>query len=131
MHHHPGAFRRKHATVASALLLSLVLAGCGGSQSSIPSTGHIQPQINVAASCDSLLPGDDVQCYALMRTDVGGGRLFDGGATFASRIALAAQELNNPVQAGPSIAPGLVLFVLTFAVNSLERLLVAKKEYYS
>ncbi|MGH3693096.1 MAG: phosphate ABC transporter permease subunit PstC [Pseudonocardiaceae bacterium] len=59
------------------------------------------------------------------------GSLFDGGATFASRIALAAQEFNNPVQAGAYIAAGLVLFVLTFAVNSLARLLVAKKEYYS
>ncbi|MGH3768777.1 MAG: phosphate ABC transporter permease subunit PstC [Pseudonocardiaceae bacterium] len=60
-----------------------------------------------------------------------GGSLFDGGATFASRIALAAQEFNNPVQAGAYIAAGLVLFVLTFAVNSLARLLVTKKEYYS
>jgi phosphate transport system permease protein len=60
-----------------------------------------------------------------------GGSLFDGGATFASRIALAAQEFNNPVQAGAYIAAGLVLFVLTFAVNSLARLLVVKKEYYS
>lgn len=60
-----------------------------------------------------------------------GGSLFDGGATFASSIALAAQEFNNPVQAGAYIAAGLVLFVLTFAVNSLARLLVAKKEYYS
>jgi phosphate transport system permease protein len=59
------------------------------------------------------------------------GSLFDGGATFASKIALAAQEFNNPVQAGAYIAAGLVLFVLTFAVNSLARLLVVKKEYYS
>ncbi len=59
------------------------------------------------------------------------GSLFDGGATFASKIALAAQEFNDPVQAGAYIAAGLVLFVLTFAVNSLARLLAAKKEYYS
>lgn len=60
-----------------------------------------------------------------------GGSLFDGGATFASRIALSAQEFNNPVQAGAYIAAGLVLFALTFAVNALARSLVAKKEYYS
>ncbi|MDQ4103364.1 MAG: phosphate ABC transporter permease subunit PstC [Actinomycetota bacterium] len=59
------------------------------------------------------------------------GSLFDGGATFASKIALAAQEFNNPLQAGAYIAAGLVLFVLTFAVNAIARSLVAKKEYYS
>lgn len=57
-----------------------------------------------------------------------GGSLFDGGATFASKIALAFAELNNNLSAGAYIAAGLVLFVLTFAVNSLARAIVARSE---
>jgi phosphate transport system permease protein len=56
--------------------------------------------------------------------------LFDGGATFASKIALAAPEFNDPRTAGAYIAAGLVLFVLTFGVNALARAIVAgHKEY--
>jgi phosphate transport system permease protein len=59
-----------------------------------------------------------------------GGSLFDGGATFASKIALAASEFNDPRSAGAYIAAGLVLFVLTFLVNAAARSIVAgKKEY--
>jgi phosphate transport system permease protein len=54
------------------------------------------------------------------------GSLFDGGATFASKIALAFAELNNALSAGAYIAAGLVLFVLTFAVNALARYIVAR-----
>jgi len=53
-----------------------------------------------------------------------GGSLFDGGATFASRIALAFAELNNALSAGAYIAAGLVLFVLTFVVNAIARAIV-------
>ena len=52
------------------------------------------------------------------------GSLFDGGSTFASKIALAFAELNNALTAGSYIAAGLVLFVLTFAVNALARWIV-------
>jgi phosphate transport system permease protein len=52
------------------------------------------------------------------------GSLFDGGATFASKIALAFAELNNALSAGAYIAAGLVLFVLTFAVNALARSII-------
>ena len=56
--------------------------------------------------------------------------LFDGGATFASKIALAAPEFNDPRTAGAYIAAGLVLFVLTFGVNAIARAIVAgHKEY--
>jgi ABC-type phosphate transport system, permease component len=54
------------------------------------------------------------------------GSLFDGGATFASKIALAFAELNNDLSAGAYIAAGLVLFALTFAVNTLARAVVAR-----
>ncbi|CCI84204.1 phosphate ABC transporter permease subunit PstC [Corynebacterium otitidis] len=53
--------------------------------------------------------------------------LLDGGTTFATAIANAAPEFNNDISAGAYIAAGLVLFILTFAVNSIARALVAKK----
>lgn len=55
------------------------------------------------------------------------GSLFDGGTTFATAIASAAAEFNNPVSAGAYIAAGLVLFLLTFIVNSIARAIVNKK----
>ncbi|PKV93343.1 phosphate ABC transporter membrane protein 1 (PhoT family) [Amycolatopsis echigonensis] len=53
--------------------------------------------------------------------------LFDGGATFASKIAQNYSEFNNPTSAGAYIAAGLVLFVLTFLVNFAARSIVGKK----
>jgi phosphate transport system permease protein len=59
-----------------------------------------------------------------------GWSLFDGGSTFASKIALAAPEFNDARSAGAYIAAGLVLFVLTFVVNAIARSIVAgHKEY--
>jgi len=56
-----------------------------------------------------------------------GWSLFDGGYTFASKIAAAASEFNDQYKAGAYIAAGLVLFVLTFVVNSLARAAVSGK----
>lgn len=56
-----------------------------------------------------------------------GWSLFDGGYTFASLIAATASEFNDQYKAGAYIAAGLVLFVLTFVVNSLARAAVAGK----
>ncbi|MBA8929713.1 phosphate transport system permease protein [Kutzneria viridogrisea] len=47
--------------------------------------------------------------------------LFDGGYTFASKIASAASEFSQPLPTGAYIAAGLVLFVLTFIVNAAAR----------
>jgi phosphate transport system permease protein len=47
--------------------------------------------------------------------------LFDGGYTFASKIASAASEFNQALSTGAYIAAGLVLFVLTFVVNAVAR----------
>ena len=57
-----------------------------------------------------------------------GWTLFDGGNTFATKIALAAGEFNNQLQAGAYIAAGLVLFVLTFVVNAGARAAIAGKK---
>nr|WP_229680562.1 phosphate ABC transporter permease subunit PstC [Saccharopolyspora subtropica] len=47
--------------------------------------------------------------------------IFDAGATFASKIALGAAEFNNNLQVGAYISAGLVLFIITFAVNAIAR----------
>ena len=56
-----------------------------------------------------------------------GWSLFDGGHTFATKIAATAAEFNNQYKAGAYIAAGLVLFLLTFVVNALARAAVAGK----
>ncbi|WP_210415063.1 phosphate ABC transporter permease subunit PstC [Microlunatus elymi] len=46
-----------------------------------------------------------------------------GGETFASKIANNAQEFDTPEKTGAYIAAGLVLFVVTFCVNAVARLI--------
>jgi phosphate transport system permease protein len=55
------------------------------------------------------------------------GSLFDGGYTFASKIASAASEFSQPLPTGAYIAAGLVLFVLTFVVNAVARSIAGGK----
>jgi phosphate transport system permease protein len=57
-----------------------------------------------------------------------GWTLFDGGKTFATKIAATAAEFNNEYKAGAYIAAGLVLFLLTFVVNAMARAAVAGKD---
>ncbi len=54
------------------------------------------------------------------------GSFFDGGTTFATAIANAAPEFNDDLKAGAYMSAGLVLFFLTFVVNSAARI-IAKK----
>ncbi len=57
-----------------------------------------------------------------------GWSLFDGGYTFATKIAATAAEFNNQYKAGAYIAAGLVLFLLTFVVNAMARAAVTGKD---
>jgi phosphate transport system permease protein len=57
-----------------------------------------------------------------------GWSLFDGGYTFATKIAATASEFNNEYKAGAYIAAGLVLFLLTFVVTAMARAAVAGKD---
>jgi phosphate transport system permease protein len=57
-----------------------------------------------------------------------GWSLFDGGYTFATKIAATASEFNNQYKAGAYIAAGLVLFLLTFVVDAMARGAVAGKD---
>ena len=57
--------------------------------------------------------------------------LFNGGETFASRIANNAAEFDSPQKAGAFIAAGLVLFVLTFIVNAIARIVIERRKAFS
>ena len=52
--------------------------------------------------------------------------VFSGGETFASVIARNAAEFDTAYKAGIYISAGLVLFVLTFAVNALARIIAER-----
>ena len=57
--------------------------------------------------------------------------LFNGGETFASKIANNAAEFSNPNKTGAYIAAGLVLFVLTFVVNSVARIVIERRKAFT
>jgi phosphate transport system permease protein len=57
-----------------------------------------------------------------------GWSLFDGGYTFATKIAATASEFNNEYKAGAYLAAGLVLFLLTFVITAMARAAVAGKD---
>ncbi len=73
--------------------------------------------------------GETVALLIILRgTQVAfGWSLFDGGHTFATKIAATASEFDNQYKAGAYIAAGLVLFLLTFVVNATARAAVAGK----
>lgn len=68
--------------------------------------------------------GETIAVLVVLRTSAQAGHwsLFDGGYTFASKIAAAASEFSSPLPTGAYIAAGFVLFALTFVVNALARL---------
>jgi len=57
--------------------------------------------------------------------------MFDGGETFASKIANSAAEFSTPLTTGAYLAAGLVLFVLTFVVNALARWIVNRRKDFA
>lgn len=67
--------------------------------------------------------GETVAVLIILRAAAqpGSWSLFDGGYTFASKIASAAAEFSSKLPTGAYIAAGFVLFVLTFVVNALAR----------
>lgn len=67
--------------------------------------------------------GETVAVLIILRAAAKAGNwsLFDGGYTFASKIASAAAEFSAPLPTGAYIAAGFVLFLLTFVVNALAR----------
>jgi phosphate transport system permease protein len=57
--------------------------------------------------------------------------IFYGGETFASKIANNAAEFDSPEKTGAYIAAGLVLFLLTFAVNSVARTIINRRKEFT
>src|SRR3984957_12529090 len=72
--------------------------------------------------------GETVAVLIILRASasVGHWSLFDGGYTFASKIASAASEFSEPLPTGAYISAGFVLFVLTFLVNAVARGIVGR-----
>ena len=67
--------------------------------------------------------GETVAVLIILRSAAkpGNWSLFDGGYTFASKIASAAAEFSSRLPTGAYIAAGFVLFALTFVVNAAAR----------
>ena len=57
--------------------------------------------------------------------------IFTGGNTIAARIARDAGEFNSPQKTGAYIAAGLVLFILTFAVNAAARVVIERRKAFT
>jgi phosphate transport system permease protein len=76
--------------------------------------------------------GETIAVSLILSTTVGAfsASLFSGGQTFASLIANNAQEFDNPTKAGAFIAAGLVLFVLTFVVNAIARVVIERRKAF-
>jgi phosphate transport system permease protein len=73
--------------------------------------------------------GETVAVLIILRSAArpGNWSLFDGGYTFASKIASAASEFSAPLPTGAYIAAGFALFVLTFVVNAAARAVAGGK----
>jgi phosphate transport system permease protein len=56
--------------------------------------------------------------------------MFNGGETFASKIANNAAEFDSPQKAGAFMAAGLVLFGLTFIVNAVARAVIERRKAF-
>jgi len=73
--------------------------------------------------------GETVAVLIILRSAArpGNWSLFDGGYTFASKIASAASEFSEPLPTGAYISAGFALFVLTFVVNAAARAVAGGK----
>lgn len=73
--------------------------------------------------------GETVAVLIILRAAArpGNWSVFDGGYTFASKIASAASEFSEPLPTGAYIAAGFALFVVTFVVNAAARAVAGGK----
>ena len=74
--------------------------------------------------------GETIAVMIILTTPAAGSpfspSIFAGGETFASKIANNAAEFDSPSKTGAYIAAGLVLFVITFVVNALARVIAER-----
>jgi phosphate transport system permease protein len=73
--------------------------------------------------------GETVAMLIILRAAArpGNWSLFDGGYTFASKIASAANEFTEALPTGAYISAGFVLFVMTVIVNAAARAIAGGK----
>lgn len=73
--------------------------------------------------------GETVAVLIILRSAArpGDWSLFDGGYTFASKIASAAAEFSEQLPTGAYISAGFALFILTFIVNAGARAIAGGK----
>jgi phosphate transport system permease protein len=74
--------------------------------------------------------GETIAVMIILTTPAAGSRfspsIFAGGETFASKIANNAAEFDTPSKTGAYIAAGLVLFLITFVVNAMARVIAER-----
>jgi phosphate transport system permease protein len=74
--------------------------------------------------------GETIAVMIILTTPAAGSpfspSIFAGGETFASKIANNAAEFDSPSKTGAYIAAGLVLFVITFVVNAMARVIAER-----
>ena len=74
--------------------------------------------------------GETIAVMIILTTPAAGSpftpSVFAGGETFASKIANNAAEFDSPSKTGAYIAAGLVLFVITFVVNAMARVIAER-----
>jgi phosphate transport system permease protein len=74
--------------------------------------------------------GETIAVMIILTTPAAGSpfspSIFAGGETFASKIANNAAEFDSPSKTGAYIAAGLVLFVITFVVNAVARVIAER-----
>jgi phosphate transport system permease protein len=74
--------------------------------------------------------GETIAVMIILTTPAAGSRfspsIFAGGETFASKIANNAAEFDSPSKTGAYIAAGLVLFLITFVVNAMARVIAER-----
>ena len=78
--------------------------------------------------------GETIAVLIILSTLPDGARwtwsFFNGGETFASKIAGNAAEFDSPQKTGAFLAAGLVLFVLTFIVNAIARVVIERSKAF-
>jgi phosphate transport system permease protein len=74
--------------------------------------------------------GETIAVMIILTTPAAGSpfspSIFAGGETFASKIANNAAEFDSPSKTGAFIAAGLVLFLITFMVNAMARVIAER-----
>jgi phosphate transport system permease protein len=74
--------------------------------------------------------GETIAVMIILTTPAAGSTfspsIFAGGETFASKIANNAAEFDSPSKTGAYIAAGLVLFLITFVVNAVARVIAER-----